>query len=150
MLKKKINILIVGCGKMGTSHLKSFIGKSHINLYLYDKFKKFEDYFILPEKTKNSEPSWFGFLLTIKNKKIIRNDLIKFLNMNKIGTRLLFAGNITKQPYMKNLKYRIEGSLENTDKVMTESFWIGVYPGLNREHLDYICSIVENYINKTR
>ena len=70
--------------------------------------------------------------------------------MNKIGTRLLFAGNITKQPYMKNLKYRIEGSLENTDKVMVESFWIGVYPGLNREHLDYICSIVENYINKIR
>jgi CDP-6-deoxy-D-xylo-4-hexulose-3-dehydrase len=70
--------------------------------------------------------------------------------MNKIGTRLLFAGNITKQPYMKNLKYRIEGSLENTDKVMTESFWIGVYPGLKREHLDYICSIFEDYINKTR
>ena len=147
----KITDMQAACGVSQLSKLDGFINQRIINhAYLYDKFKKFEDYFILPEKTKNSEPSWFGFLLTIKNKKIIRNDLIKYLNMNKIGTRLLFAGNITKQPYMKNLKYRIEGSLENTDKVMTESFWIGVYPGLNREHLDYICSIVENYINKTR
>ena len=147
----KITDMQAACGVSQLSKLNGFINQRIINhAYLYDKFKKFEDYFILPEKTKNSEPSWFGFLLTIKNKKIIRNDLIKFLNMNKIGTRLLFAGNITKQPYMKNLKYRIEGSLENTDKVMTESFWIGVYPGLNREHLDYICSIVENYINKIR
>jgi CDP-6-deoxy-D-xylo-4-hexulose-3-dehydrase len=147
----KITDMQAACGVSQLSKLDGFINQRIINhAYLYDKFKKFEDYFILPEKTKNSEPSWFGFLLTIKNKKIIRNDLIKYLNMNKIGTRLLFAGNITKQPYMKNLKYRIEGSLENTDKVMTESFWIGVYPGLNREHLDYICSIVENYTNKIR
>jgi CDP-6-deoxy-D-xylo-4-hexulose-3-dehydrase len=147
----KITDMQAACGVSQLSKLNGFINQRIINhAYLYDKFKKFEDYFILPEKTKNSEPSWFGFLLTIKNKKIIRNDLIKFLNMNKIGTRLLFAGNITKQPYMKNLKYRIEGSLENTDKVMTESFWIGVYPGLNREHLDYTYSIVENYINKLR
>jgi CDP-6-deoxy-D-xylo-4-hexulose-3-dehydrase len=147
----KITDMQAACGVSQLSKLDGFIHQRIINhAYLYDKFKKFEDYFILPEKTKNSEPSWFGFLLTIKNKKIIRNDLIKFLNMNKIGTRLLFAGNITKQPYMKNLKYRIKGSLENTDTVMTESFWIGVYPGLNREHLDYICSIVESYISKTR
>jgi CDP-6-deoxy-D-xylo-4-hexulose-3-dehydrase len=147
----KITDMQAACGVSQLSKLNGFINQRIINhAYLYDKFKKFEDYFILPEKTKNSEPSWFGFLLTIKNKKIIRNDLIKFLNMNKIGTRLLFGGNITKQPYMKNLKYRIEGSLENTDKVMTEAFWIGVYPGLNREHLDYTFSIIENYINKIR
>jgi len=131
--------------------LDQFINQRIINHeYLYKKFKKFEDYFVLPEKNTKSEPSWFGFLLTIKNKKIVRNDLIKYLDSNKIATRLLFAGNLVKQPYMKNLKYRIEGSLQNTETVMTESFWLGVYPGLSCAHLDYVSSVVENYIDKIR
>ena len=147
----KITDMQAACGLSQLSKLDQFINQRIINHeYLYKKFKKFEDYFVLPEKNTKSKPSWFGFLLTIKNKKIVRNDLIKYLDSNKISTRLLFAGNLTKQPYMKNLKYRIEGSLQNTETVMTESFWLGVYPGLSRVHLDYVFSVVENYIDKIR
>ena len=147
----KITDMQAACGLSQLSKLDQFINQRIINHeYLYKKFKKFEDYFVLPEKNTKSEPSWFGFLLTIKNKKIVRNDLIKYLDSNKISTRLLFAGNLVKQPYMKNLKYRIEGSLQNTETVMTESFWLGVYPGLSRVHLDYVSSVVENYIDKIR
>jgi CDP-6-deoxy-D-xylo-4-hexulose-3-dehydrase len=147
----KITDMQAACGLSQLSKLDQFINQRIINHeYLYKKFKKFEDYFVLPEKNTKSEPSWFGFLLTIKNKKIVRNDLIKYLDSNKISTRLLFAGNLVKQPYMKNLKYRIEGSLQNTETVMTESFWLGVYPGLSRVHLDYVFSVVENYIDKIR
>ena len=147
----KITDMQAACGLSQLSKLDQFINQRIINHeYLYKKFKKFEDYFVLPEKNTKSEPSWFGFLLTIKNKKIVRNDLIKYLDSNKISTRLLFAGNLIKQPYMKNLKYRIEGSLQNTETVMTESFWLGVYPGLSRVHLDYVSSVVENYIDKIK
>ena len=147
----KINDMQAACGLSQLNKLDQFINQRIINHeYLYKKFKKFEDYFVLPEKNTKSEPSWFGFLLTIKNKKIVRNDLIKYLDSNKIATRLLFAGNLVKQPYMKNLKYRIEGSLQNTETVMTESFWLGVYPGLSCAHLDYVSSVVENYIDKIR
>ena len=147
----KITDMQAACGLSQLSKLDQFINQRIINHeYLYKKFKKFEDYFVLPEKNSKSEPSWFGFLLTIKNKKIVRNDLIKYLDSNKISTRLLFAGNLVKQPYMKNLKYRIEGSLQNTETVMTESFWLGVYPGLSCVHLDYVSSVVENYIDKIR
>jgi|LauGreSBDMM110SN_4_FD.fasta_scaffold02108_5 CDP-6-deoxy-D-xylo-4-hexulose-3-dehydrase len=147
----KITDMQAACGLSQLNKLDQFINQRIINHeYLYKKFKKFEDYFVLPEKNTKSEPSWFGFLLTIKNKKIVRNDLIKYLDSNKIATRLLFAGNLVKQPYMKNLKYRIEGSLQNTETVMTESFWLGVYPGLSCAHLDYVSSVVENYIDKIR
>ena len=115
---------------------------------LYNLFKPLEDYFILPEATENSNPSWFGFMLTIRDpKKIDRNKLVQHLEKNKIGTRLFFGGNMIKQPAYINIEKRIVGTLNNSDKVMNDSFWIGVWPGLDKEHLDYIVSIVKSYIN---
>ena len=101
----------------------------------------------LPEATDNSDPSWFGFLVTIKeNAGFNRVDFLKYLDQHKIGTRLLFAGNLTKQPYMKNVKYRVVGDLKNTDYVMNNSFWLGVYPGLTKEMLDFVVEKIETFV----
>ena len=100
----------------------------------------------MPEPEKNSEPSWFGFPLTLKNNnKYNRNDLIKYLNANKIATRLLFAGNLVKQPYMKNIDFKVHRDLKNTDLIMENTFWIGLYPGLSKEHLEYSVLKINNF-----
>lgn len=145
----KITDMQAACGLAQLNKIEVFIKKRLDNFnYLYKLFSNLSNYFILPEKTKNSEPSWFGFLLTIKDNKINRNELLKFLDEKKIGTRLLFSGNVIKQPYMFGKKYIIHKSLKNTDKVMNDSFWLGVYPGLERKHLDYVYSIVQEFIKK--
>ncbi len=130
------------------SKVDSFIEKRRKNhLYLYNSLKQLEDIFILPEATLNSNPSWFGFLLTIRDgAKFNRNKLVEFLEKNKIGTRLLFGGNLTKQPAYKNSNYRILNTLDNTDKVMNDSFWIGVWPGLEEHHLNYIVDKIKEFV----
>lgn len=131
--------------------LDGFVVKRRENFsYLYDNLKKFEKYFILPKWSDKAEPSWFGFLLSVREDAgFKRDDVIKFLNQKKIGTRLLFAGNLTKQPYFveRDIKYRTEGDLKNTDFIMNNTFWIGVYPGLNKEMLDYMVNCFEEFIN---
>jgi CDP-6-deoxy-D-xylo-4-hexulose-3-dehydrase len=145
----KITDMQAACGLAQLNKIEKFIKKRAENFnYLHKIFSDLQDYFILPEKTKNSEPSWFGFLLTIKDEKYKRNDLLKFLDEKKIGTRLLFAGNVTKQPYMLNKKHVIHKNLKNTDKIMHNSFWVGVYPGLDKRHLDYIYLSINQFINK--
>lgn len=140
---------------IGLSQLKKlphFIKKRNENhKYLKKELEKYSDYFILPEATEKSDPSWFGFLITLKrNLKFSRNEIVKYLNDNRIGTRLLFSGNITKQPYFKNFDFKIKSSLKNTDMIMENSFWIGVYPGLNFEHLDYTVEVISKFLKSKK
>ena len=144
----KITDMQAACGLAQLDKLDSFIKARKDNFdYLKEKLQSCEEFIHLPEATENSEPSWFGFLITLKeNAGVNRVDFLKYLDQNKIGTRLLFAGNLTKQPYMTNRQYRIVGNLENTDYIMNNSFWIGVYPGLTKEMLDFMVDKIETYL----
>ena len=103
-----------------------------------------ENKIMLPEATKNSDPSWFGFPITLYQQNL-RENFLNFLNDKKIGTRLIFAGNLTKQPYMKNLKFKISGELTNTDIIMSDSLWVGVYPGLNEQMINYMIESIHEF-----
>ena len=97
--------------------------------------------------TEHSDPSWFGCPITLDpSHPVNREDLLRFLDSRKIGTRLVFAGNITKQPAYKDVDFRIVGDLTNTDIVMTRSFWVGVYPGLTTPMLDYVIESISNFM----
>jgi len=102
----------------------------------------------IAQATPNSEPSWFGCPITLDPKHpISREDLLRFLDSRKIGTRLLFAGNVTKQPAYKDINFRVVGDLTNTDVVMTRSFWVGVYPGLTNQMMDYVIDSITDFMN---
>jgi CDP-4-dehydro-6-deoxyglucose reductase, E1 len=106
-----------------------------------------DKYLILPEATVGTNPSWFGYLLTLRDGvKISRRDLTASLEEKKVGSRLLFAGNLTKQPAFLGSNFRVSGGLENTDKIMENSFWIGVWPGLTNAHLDYMVDMLKKII----
>lgn len=107
-----------------------------------------EEYFALPEATPGTNPSWFGYLLTLRdNISLSRRDITEKLETNKVGTRLLFAGNLTKQPAFSHENFRVSGSLANTDKIMENSFWVGVWPGLTDAHLDYMVDTLKKIVN---
>jgi CDP-6-deoxy-D-xylo-4-hexulose-3-dehydrase len=145
----KITDMQAACGLAQLDRLENFIKirKENFN-FLYKSLKNLEEFFILPQAEDNSVPSWFGFPLSLRSdKRFDRNVLVKYLNENKIGTRLLFSGNLTKQPYMKNINFKVHKSLNNTDFVMENTFWIGLYPGLSIKHLEYIIFVIKKFFN---
>jgi CDP-6-deoxy-D-xylo-4-hexulose-3-dehydrase len=128
--------------------LDSFIELRRRNwAYLLDGFKGLEEYFILPKVTEHSNPSWFGFALTVKPASpITRNQIVRELNEKKIGTRLLFGGNLLRQPAFMGTPRRVISDLVNTDRVMNDTFWIGVWPGLSIEMLDYMIDSIHSLL----
>lgn len=132
--------------------LPNFINKRRENWEFFrEMFLEFEDFFILPEAEPNSEPAWFGFMLTVKSDKVDRNKLVTYLERNKVQTRTLFSGNIIKHPCFDFLKvqkngYRIVGELINTDNVMNNGFWIGVYPKIDEIKIKYVVGLVREFI----
>ena len=151
----KMTEMQASIGVAQVKKLKDFTSKRIKNFNkLKDKISHLQDYFILPQITQDSIPSPFGFMLTIKDKKINRRDLLQYLENKNIQTRLLFAGNITKQPLFETLKenidYRIIGDLQNTDIIMNDSFWIGVYPKINDDMIDYMVKCIEDFIETTK
>ena len=143
----KISDMQAACALAQMDRLPGFIEvrKRNFNI-LKDRLKTCEEFLILPEATTGSDPSWFGFPITIRDGAgVARVDLLKYLDQYKIGTRLLFAGNLTRQPYFKGHTHRISGDLTNTDKVMNNTFWIGVYPGLNEDMLSFMVEKLEAF-----
>lgn len=143
----KITDMQAACALAQMDRLEEFIATRRANFaYLKNRLASVEEFFHLPEATLNSEPSWFGFPLVLKESSgVKRTDLINFLDQNKIGTRLLFAGNLTKQPYMAGRNFRVSGELKNTDVVMKQTFWLGTFPALGVEQLDYIAIKLEEF-----
>ena len=131
--------------------LEKFAGIRQGNFeYLYQKLSRFGQFFMLPKAETGSDPSWFGFLITLKpNCPFSRKDIVDYLHQNNVGTRMLFAGNITKQPYFitHKVKYR-KGDLTNTDYVLKNSFWVGVYQGIDKEKREYMAKVFENFLSR--
>lgn len=144
----KITDMQAACALAQLEKAPSFIQARKENYkYLKERLKSCQEFIQLPEATENSDPSWFGFPITLKeNCPVSRVDLTTYLDQNKIGTRLLFAGNLTRQPYMKNALFRVSGNLNHTDNVMNNTFWIGVQPSLSKEMLDYVVESIENFL----
>jgi len=138
----------VGLSQM--NKLENFIEKRIENFhYLYDSFKRFDD-FILPEWSEKSKPSWFGFPVTIKDDSDIRRiDLLKHYDENRIGTRLLFGGNVILQPAYEKSNLGNPDDFPVANKVVNDTFWLGVYPGLSMEMLDFVIEKTEEFLNKS-
>ena len=141
----KITDMQAACGLAQLGKLEYFIEKRRSNYtYLRSKLESLTDFIHLPIPTPNSNPSWFGFPITLKDDcGVSRVDVTKFLDSHKIGSRLLFAGNLLKQPYFKDVEYRVVGDLMQTDKTMNDTFWIGVQPSLDEVHFDFVAEKLE-------
>jgi len=143
----KISDMQAACALGQLDRLDEFIVARKANFaFLKERLKSCEEFLHLPEATKDSDPSWFGFPIVLKESSgLKRVDLLNYLDENKIGTRLLFAGNLVRQPYMVDKDYRISGDLKNTDIVMNQTFWLGVFPGLGTIELDYVVEKIESF-----
>ncbi len=118
---------------------------------LYDGLRRFEEFLILPRPTPGSDPSWFGFVITVRpHAPFTRRELIQYLESRKIATRLLFGGNLTRQPAYQGVSYRTVGALENSDIVMNHTFWVGVYPGLTLRMIAYMLETFERFFSELR
>lgn len=143
----KITDMQAACALAQLDRLPEFIAARRRNFaWLKDRLQSCAEFLHLPEATPHSEPSWFGFPLVLKPESgVARADLLNYLEQHKIGTRLLFAGNLTRQPYMVGRNFRVSGSLKRTDIVMNRTFWLGVFPGLGEPHLDFMAQRLEEF-----
>ncbi len=143
----KITDMQAACALAQLDRLEEFIAKRRANFdYLKERLASCAEFFHMPQATPGSEPSWFGFPLVLKQSSgVKRSDLINYLDQHKIGTRLLFAGNLTKQPYMLGRRFRVSGALTQTDVVMNQTFWLGTFPALGQPQLDYIAEKLEEF-----
>lgn len=144
----KITDMQAACGLAQFDQLENFVRVRKDNFrILHERLASAEEFLILPEATPGSDPSWFGFPITLRdNVDFDRVDMMRYLDEQKVGTRLLFAGNVIRQPYMMGRTYRMVGTLSNTDVVMNRTFWIGVYPGLSQDMLDYAATQIELFL----
>lgn len=143
----KITDMQAACGLAQLERAQGFIDTRRRNFKLLkQRLSRLADYLEIAEATPNSDPSWFGFPVTLKESAgVNRVDLLKFLDQHKIGSRLLFAGNLTRQPYFQGVEYRVVGELTNTDRTMNQTFWLGVYPGLGEEHFIFVGEKMEEF-----
>ena len=140
----------VGCAQL--AKLDSFVAKRQANFgKLLEICRPYEDRLILPKATPHSEPSWFGFAITVREKAgFTRTDLARFLDANRIETRNLFSGNLLRHPAFESIPHRIVQDLTNTDTVMNNTLFIGVYPGLDHSQLDYVAEVFERFMRGER
>lgn len=148
----KITDMQAACALAQMDRLDDFIAARKRNFaWLSERLASCAEQLILPQATPGSDPSWFGFPLTLRDGcGIERVELLRYLDEQRVGTRLLFAGNLTRQPYMQGQQYRVCGELTMTDKVMRDTFWIGLWPGLSEEHLEHAARSLETYVRRLR
>ena len=146
----KITDMQAAVGLAQMDRVDEFVAARRRNFdLLTELLRPLEDVLILPQATPNSEPSWFGYPITLrKGASISRDDLVQHLNDMKIGTRLLFGGNLIRQPYMKTRNYRVVGDLTNADIVTERCFWVGIYPGLTESQIGYTAETITNYVRR--
>ncbi len=145
----KVTDMQAAIGVAQLKKLSFFTKKRKENFkFLFNRIKKYDKFLILPKATDNADPSWFGFLLTVRPEAPFKKaDIVSFLENRKIATRMLFAGNITKQPYFQDKVYRVVGDLKNSDLIMTNTFWIGVYPGMTDAMLNFMANSFDDFFN---
>ena len=143
----KITDMQAACALAQMDRLEGFIAARKRNFaFLRQRLAGCEEFLELPVATQGSEPSWFGFPITLRQAAgVARVDLLRYLDQYRIGTRLLFAGNLVRQPYMAGRRFRVSGELRNTDTVMRDTLWIGVYPGLSEDMLGYVADKIETF-----
>lgn len=144
----KITDMQAACALAQMDRLEGFIAQRKSNFaFLKERLQSCSELLMLPEATPGSDPSWFGFPMTLREStELRRTDLMKYLDQNRIGTRLLFAGNVIRQPYMTGRNYRVAGTLRNTDITMNNAFWIGLYPGLSEPMLEFVSEKIETIL----
>lgn len=143
----KITDMQAACGLAQLERAPEFIARRKENFeYLRSRLSNLAEFFEFTQPTPNSDPSWFGFPVTLKESSgVQRVDLLKYLDQHNIGTRLLFAGNLTRQPYFQQVEHRVVGDLTNTDRMMNQTFWLGVQPALERQHFDFVVEKIEEF-----